>query len=390
MKVLFLIRKYKIIDGASNALYFYVKNNPLISNSTIVTRHTIDCQPDIHTVEVESFNDLNKLIVNGNYDIIHYFKIEGTELLEWAYKSIKKNSLNLPIVTTVCQRPSFPGLLLSPSEIKKSSKIIFIDRSAYNDPLFSFIPTPQKQTIYFGCSESIIDQTKNLLSTRENSEYIVFGRGSTLSKCPSNILDIYHRINIPNKKFIIAGVPIDSWLGNLAADDKSIKIIPPTNFNDWLNTCNSFDIFLYHIPKTSHSSIDGTLGNAMLLEKSVVYYGSDAPKERIEHGINGFIADTEDDIIKYCELLASDNELRKTIGQQARISTIRDFSLQTTVRKYNQLYETMTSNNSKVANINIPLNYRLYYFRKSWKKILKSYFAGTFIERIHYKNNPWK
>ena len=64
----------------------------------------------------------------------------------------------------------------------------------------------------------------------------------------------------------------------------------------WLRLLNKFDVFLYHLPEKIYSSIDGTLGDAMLLKKAVVYFGPEAPKERLINGVNGLIAKTEEEI----------------------------------------------------------------------------------------------
>lgn len=76
--------------------------------------------------------------------------------------------------------------------------------------------------------------------------------------------------------------------------------------------------FLYYLPLKAYSSIDGTLGEAMLLQKPVIYYGPEAPKERLIHGYNSLIANNKEEISVLCNKLAKDEEMRLQLGLKAR------------------------------------------------------------------------
>lgn len=390
MRVLLLTKKYAIIDGISMVLHDYLLNSKGIE-CDIVTRYLLDCQDDIKPIVVNSENDLKRIITSANYDVIHYFKGSGYDLFNWARNIVESEDLNIPIVTTVCQRPSYPTLLLSPDEIRYSDKIVFIDKQSYKDPLYPFIPEEKKTVIYFGCPQSHVEETGELLSLRKEhncSDKIIFGRGSTISKCPPDMLEIFNDIPYKDKKFRIVGVSPNSWVGEKAKALSDVEVIPPVKYRQWLEYCNDFDIFLYQIPRSSHASIDGTLGDAMLLEKPVVYYGSEAPKERLEHGVNGFIATTEEEFIKYADILANNPKLREEMGKKARETTIRDFHIDVEISKYYDIYKDSAAKGHNPMPVDIPNSYKKYFISKMWKRILKDKYSGSCIESLYHRLKP--
>lgn len=391
MKVLYLIRTYKTTDGSSMALHRLITNNPQLTDYIILCRRIISKQEDLNIQTVDSWKDIEKIVSNNRFDVIHYFKNYGFEMFNWTIKALLKQRLNIPVVTTVCQRPSYPGLLLSPNEIKYSKKIVFIDKTAFSDPLLRFLGSKHKQLIYFGVTPDVISKTEKILNSppkKSPEDPIIFGRGSTLNKCPSNIIEIFDKIKVKNKKFIIAGIPENSWLEPLVKNRTDIELIPPTSFEKWLEICNTFDIFLYHLPMDCHSSIDGTLGNAMILKKAVAYLGPEAPKERFSHNKNALVANNEDELITYATELGNNPQLRQKIGEEARKSTINDFTIESCVKKYNELYLSLSQKCS--TPIMIPFKYHTAFIKSCWVRIIKSKLAGSFIEKAHFKAHPIK
>lgn len=384
MKVLFLIQNYSIIDGSSMVLYEYIMENRNISNYKIICRRYKDKQLTVNLASINTFKELELEIRTGNYNIIHYFKTHGYDLFDWTIKALECLNLPIPIVTTICQRPSYRGMLLSPKEIKMSNILVFIDKASFCDKLYPFIPTNKKRLNYFGRQKSNIEATRKILSNHSKDvNYTIIGRGSSLNKCPHNLIEVFDRIRIPNKKLIVVGITSNSWLHKISLNREDVILIPPVPYEEWLEICNSFDIFWYYIPKTSHSSIDGTLGDAMLLEKPVVYMGSDAPKERFSEG-DGYVAESEDEMVNYLETLGTDEQLRSNIGKKARSRIINTFSLEKTICNYNQYYCELIKSNKTVC-VDIPFRYKLYFARHSFKPILRNKISGTFIEVLLMK-----
>lgn len=372
MKVLFLISYYKIGDGASAGLYSLISGDKGLEKYLVLSRWNIRSQGDLNIKAVSTEKEVAECLKQEEYDIIHYFKAGFSNLFEMVIQAMKSLCLDIPIVTTICQRPSYPNHLLSPFEIKHTSYFVFIDKASYNDPLIRFIPDDKKAQIY--CVSSLYAEiTKDIVFKENKDGVIVYGRGTTLSKCPHNMFDIFDRIDIPNKRFCVVGIPEgDNWVRREAAKRSNVDVYPLLPYNEWFELCKSFDISLYQIPVDSHASLDANLGLPMYMQKPTVYYGSEAPKERFIHGVNGFVANNYDEIVEYATMLGKDADLRRKIGVNARRTTIEMFSFQKRLGKYYKIYYSLLSERKSGTHITIPLSYRIIYLFKSYKPVIRN------------------
>lgn len=66
-------------------------------------------------------------------------------------------------------------------------------------------------------------------------------------------------------------------------------------------------------------------------------------RDIIGHGVNGFLADTEDEWVHYLQLLAENIDLRKTMGQQARRTVEERFSLDLMSKQVAELMKLLLS-----------------------------------------------
>lgn len=375
MRVLFLHNIFMQNDGSSLPLKGYIKDNTAITYHKVLTVITDEEEKEINVQKVSRYEDVYKEIESGNYDVIHNFRLMGYALFRWTLKALKQQKKKIKIITTINQRPSCTFALISPLELKYSDRIIFIDSTAYRDSLLKFIPENRKGMIYYVTSNlENLDSLyiERTLNKRNRTEKVVFGRGSQLVKCPSDMIDLYNKIDYPDKEFRIYGVPDDSWVAKVAANQPDIHCFPMLPNKEWKKRISEVDIFLYQIPTNSFSSLDGVLSTAMRLAIPVVYYGAEAPKERFIHGKNGFVANTKEEFVEYATLLAKDYELRKQIGEEGRKTQLEKFSWQNTVDKYNQYY----NENLFQEHIKVPISYKIFYLRKSvMRRILhKAYY----------------
>lgn len=192
------------------------------------------------------------------------------------------------------------------------------------------------------------------------------------------MFEVFDRIDVPNKLFRIVGIEDNSWIIREAAKRNNVEVYGKLSKEKWIEMCNSFDVFLYQLPEDCFSSIDGTLGLAMLLGKPVVYMGSSAPKERFHNNQNGFVAESIEEMIHYATILGRDSKLRNEIGERGRLSTINDFKPETRIQKYKELYQNIQTH----ATFHIPYSYTLFFLTKN-KKQTKEYIRG--ILRIKFK-----
>lgn len=331
MNIAILTNSFSKNGGASKSIRECVKELQLRGNSVIILSAKSLCEEIPENMYIVQ-NDLELARLFNQYEteLVIFFKASKSLIKESIFnryvrvkKKIKRDTRTIMVL---CQQPSNPDTILTTFEIKNCDHYIFIDKTAYNDQLYSFIPEKKKSWNYL----SIPDNGPNPLDQYVKTDYslkngeIVFGRGSSFGKCPRNILEPFDNIKIScNKKFVIVGVPQRSnWLTNQIRDREDVVTYPLVSFDEWMSLVRSFDIGLYILPKNAHSSIDGTLGQMMRIGLPVIVGGAPAPKERIVHGQNGFIADSVSDIIHYAEMLAIDQTLREKIGKNARQSTI--------------------------------------------------------------------
>jgi glycosyltransferase involved in cell wall biosynthesis len=66
----------------------------------------------------------------------------------------------------------------------------------------------------------------------------------------------------------------------------------------------------------------------MALGIPVVVSATGTPREIVEHGIDGFLAENPADWVRYLMMLADDPALRERMGLAARAKAVRDYSLE--------------------------------------------------------------
>ena len=363
--IIFCIETFNIGGGATIALMSLIKNNPDIKDYVIFCRNIIRNEKSLEgKIIVGKGNDIITFFQREKFDLIHWFKANGNCLFEDLIKEMCKYEWKIPILTTICQKPSCKSLLLSPCEILYSNHLVFIDKAAYNDALFQFIPNSKKSMIYFGFGQELLEIIDKV---RKNTPYIktnqiIYGRGSSLNKCPKDMFDVFDKINHP-KSFIIVGGGKKQWIIREINKRKmyDVKLIDNLRYEEWIKVLNSFDVFLYYLPLKTYSSIDGTLGEAMLLQKPVIYYGPEAPKERLIHGYNSLIANNKEEISVLCNKLAKDEEMRLQLGLKARETTLENFSIERTIDAYNILYNKLLTK-KEFIHLDMPFFYLCHYY----------------------------
>lgn len=370
MKILYILSIYNVGDGVSNALYSQIENKNNWDDYWVICKWKYLVQDHFHIVEFNKV--ISRKLCETPFDCIHYFKGTPSNILELVINVFQRRNIKIPVLTTVCQNISFKSLLLSPYEIKVTDHFVFIDKTSYNSPIISFIPKEIKTQIYLSSPEVLKQKTENVLFKQNSNGVIIYGRGSTLSKCPKNMFEVFDSIDIPNKLFYIIGIPFtDNWVRKEARKRENVIVYPQLPYNEWFDICTDFDVCLYQIPKNSHASIDANLGLPMLMRKPVVYYGPEAPKERFEHGKNGFVATNVEEISYYATLLGKNEEMRRNIGECARKSSLLMFSYQKRIDSYNEIYLNISK---KVISVNIPFKYYITYVRYNFRRMIRSFF----------------
>ena len=379
MRIISLIDCFRIGNGATSAITtmneFYIQRG--IEHFVFYDYAYGICPNYVFVYKKEL---LLSLIENGENVLVHYYLsggMKGNGIFHKVINCLKENGISVPILTTVLQKPSYAYCMLTPFVIRNSNHIVFIDKASYNDSLYSFIPAHRKSMFY--CSFPIPkDKIKHLDKLAESrlehkkEERFVYGRGSVINKCPKDTIEVFNQIDVTSKHFIICGVGDDSWIAKKASHCNNITTYPNKTFKEWELICSTFDVFLYYLPEDTYSSLDGNLGLAMKLGIPPIVYGPDAPKERIIHGVNGFIANTKDDIVKYAKMLYDDDELRGRIGKNARDMTYKMLHNNQTIDGYNDLYNLLLTQ-KREFDYSIPVSLSLICFIKRTLFMMKFY-----------------
>lgn len=362
MKILFVIDMF-IDGGASITMIGLIEGLKAKGVETkIFTRDNYSSYNNVE-VCVGDGSQMIDYIKKNNFDLIHWFRTNFSILSHSYFDACDKLEFQSPFVfVTLCQVPNKDFLLrLTLKELQNFDYFIFICKEAYNHKYHKIIPDEKKTMIYFGTHHIQNIQPK----TDYDKKQLIFGRGSTLNKCPDDMIENYFKISRNQDcKFRIAGYGDNTKILEKVIKYKledEVEMFPHLSHEEWLLFLRGLDIYLYQLPLDSYSAIDGTIQDAMLTGIPVVLMGPPAPKELIVNGESGYAASSVKEFVDYAVMLTKDANLRKQIGQNGRTQILNNFSHAGTIQNYYKLYNTRFDKLSK--GMRIPFVYSVKYAR---------------------------
>jgi len=282
---------------------------------------------------------LAALLESKTYDIIHWWRSTRDLIFR---EFLRRLPARRPaIVMTLCQIPVDPRLSPDLLECEYADRIVLICRHAYRKTIGIWAPEEACRMIYFGVEPVHLPPG----SRRRTEGPFTFGRGSTLNKCPDNMMAIFSEIPIPGARFLIAGQGTPRTRRRLERRiaknglQGRVQLVGQLSRPQWLDFVRGLDIFLYQLPRKSYSAIDGTVQDAMLCEVPVVLLDAEGPSELVVHGKSGFIARNRYELIQYCCDLYKNADLRTAVGREGRRRIMSDFQREDTMAQYVKLYE---------------------------------------------------
>lgn len=366
MNIIYCINDYAGFHGAgaTNALRLLISVNKDLERYQILCKNYIlrEGKKEDDVIEACGADVVNEF-EKGDYLCVHWIRSNKYDLFQEIVHEMNRRKVRIPIITTVCQKPSWRESLITPIEIKNSSLFIFIDKTSYCDPFYTFIPKERKKMIRFGGYDSEnVQFYDEMISQKQNrgDDYIIYGRGGSLNKCPKDMFEVYDQINSP-KKIVIIGDGEDGWIKKeiiRRKDDYEIDLKSSMSYTDWLLQVMEFDVFLYYLPQMAYSSTDGTMLDAMMLKKPVVYCGPEAPKEFLIDGYNARIARSKEELSTICNELAQNASERKMLGENARKTVMENMNVETLKNAYSQVYKTIVYQRP----LAIPLSFKWWYY----------------------------
>ncbi|HLD08977.1 MAG TPA: glycosyltransferase family 4 protein [Methylophilaceae bacterium] len=127
--------------------------------------------------------------------------------------------------------------------------------------------------------------------------------------------DFYRKLVAHDMRIkIIGGTCLKPWL----ADAQNIELLPEVPQASIPAVLNTLDCFYYRTALGIKEAFGLVVAEAMLCGLPVVCYRQGGYSEVIEHGVNGFLFDTEGEAFEMICELQNNAVLRQTIGQKAR------------------------------------------------------------------------
>lgn len=117
---------------------------------------------------------------------------------------------------------------------------------------------------------------------------------------------------------------------------KLIDLSIPYTLEELVNQYNSSAVYLN---TTLHHPMPMPLLEAMSCGCAVVALDACGLSKVIEHGVNGMISENEHEVIDYCNLLLNDEELAKTLGENARQTVLERFNKERFIDEWNEIFQ---------------------------------------------------
>ena len=142
------------------------------------------------------------------------------------------------------------------------------------------------------------------------------------------------REKLPEAAMFIMGSNPPGWLIKRAEGNSYLKI---TGYIE--DPCSIFyRCCACILPLESGSGFRGRVVELMAGGVPVIGTSNALKSINIEHGMNGFIADSDEDIVKYSVLMANDHELRQKIVRNGRDLVKTHFSLESTFGRLSEYF----------------------------------------------------
>lgn len=157
-------------------------------------------------------------------------------------------------------------------------------------------------------------------SPYQQSKSFIVGRISTdvLSKHHHSDPKVYRAIaDLDMQVRIVGGTCLTPWVNQKQYQHDHISLLPMIPQADVAQTYSSFDCFYYRTPSTVREAYGLVVIEAMLSGLPVVCHRGGGYAEVIKHGVNGFLFNTDNEVIELISLLKNNANLRQEIGINA-------------------------------------------------------------------------
>ncbi len=266
-------------------------------------------------------------LVEENIDL--YFKGHYSHIDNRSLKKLLKRELKL-------QKKYFniANLLIVNSE----AQLKILKNEGYAKPVI-YIPNGQKLDKYLNLP--ILSELEELYLLFYGSLQNQFNQ-KALIRLLDNIFPTIQKNN-PKIKLIILGADPPSWLYKKTANNPNILITGfVSDIGKIFKKC-----FACILPIDSASGFRGR--TVELLASGVPVIGTENALQSVQitHGVNGIIAETDEEFINWVLKMASDKHIRKAIAEEGRKHAVKNFSLESTHYKLSQYLNNINFSNNE-------------------------------------------
>lgn len=117
---------------------------------------------------------------------------------------------------------------------------------------------------------------------------------------------------------VVGGTCLTPWVSQNQYQHANISLLPMLPQAEVAQGYNTLDCFYYRTPSLVREAFGLVVIEAMLSGLPVVCHRNGGYAEVIQHGVNGFLFDTENEAIELISLLKNNANLRQEIGMSAK------------------------------------------------------------------------
>lgn len=155
----------------------------------------------------------------------------------------------------------------------------------------------------------------------------------TAARAPKTFCKIASALSSKTVKFI--------WIGDGELRDAVEKTCAEVEISGWKSRPESIrlvsDLDIY-VQTSLWEGMPVSVLEAMALGKPIVASNIVGNRDLVIHGRNGYLAETEEDFVRYVRVLAEDPGLRKRMGEESRRLAYEKYDIRKIVKQYEALY----------------------------------------------------
>lgn len=223
-------------------------------------------------------------------------------------------------------------------------KFIFTTPASMETKEFRDLTKKQKNKFGVVWSTAGVEYVKSVKPKKHSSFNIGYIGTVDYAKLHPNFLRICDKINIPDIKFIVCGGANEKEINNeakkLGIAKKFSFVGQVSNISEYLSI---FDVFGYPLAFYHYGTCDQVLAESMAAGVVPVVFKNPMEKYMVKHGKTGFIANSEEDYVKYIKVLYKNKKLRSILSKNARKYAYKTFSVDKMVNEWKKIFKDILS-----------------------------------------------